>query len=938
MSLATPVAGGAGSARFRLWGVGSSIGTTLPDHAARLTWNRALVDSAGWNFNLARDLVGGGFPVGLGLLDTLGVSIPNLDEPGDPNRADVQYVAWFEVSYPRRIVAVTDTIYFAAPDSVSAGRYRYTIEAVSDTSVARLFDRTDPARPVRLTGGAWGGTTTPFTLTVDDSAGPGHRPRYALVSLARAVAPSRIELFAPPAGPHTLSDLLDPANEADYVVIAPAAFHAAAESLAAERSLFVEGIVSPRAVVATTDRIFAQFGGGSPDPVAVRNFLAYAVRHWARSPLYVCLLGDASGDPLNYSGLRVVDQVPTYDNAYDPFLGEQFVADDWLVRLDGPSDQLLDLAVGRLPARTPQEALEMVRGKRRLLEGYDAFDPARNRVLLCADDAWQWSRPQQRDLVGLDHTRQMERKDRVHLPYPTTREKVYVNDYAFVDSSKTSKPGARVAFLAAVNRGNWLVDYVGHGSGNVIADEQVFRAVDAAQLTNAAMPSVWAFMSCTVGRFDDYRQDGLAELLVRQPSGGAAIALAASQEVFGSQSTDLNDAFIDELFPAAPRVDTLRTVGLAWARAKNRSVNLSVRKYNILGEPGIRLPMPRGRGVWEVSPADSVLRGAEVTLRGHAIFGDGSPDTIATGTAMLRVLGPPSRRVLSGFQGGIPGVAPYDLPGPLLYQGDVDLVRGAFEIRMTVPVDGRVSGPGARLEALLEEAGGHRVGLAVDSIRIGAGLSPRVDLLPPEITLLAAPDTTWSPGDRITFTLEDSSGIDLTRFDNAHAIFVLFDDAGLPIDLTSAFRYERGSATRGTVELVLPSLADGAHRLEIHASDTYRNIGVATFVIEIAPRAVAGQPLDLSQVFNYPNPFANDTYLHVRLNQPARLKITILTVAGRRVRSWSLEGKAGENYIPWDGSDSRGEKVAIGVYLFHVTAEAQGSGRVDAVGKALRTR
>ena len=110
--------------------------------------------------------------------------------------------------------------------------------------------------------------------------------------------------------------------------------------------------------------------------------------------------------------------------------------------------------------------------------------------------------------------------------------------------------------------------------------------------------------------------------------------------------------------------------------------------------------------------------------------------------------------------------------------------------------------------------------------------------------LLAGPDTTFAPGDRITFAIEDSSGIDLTRFDNAHAIFVLFDDAGFPIDLTPAFRYDRGSATRGTVELVLPALAEGAHRLDIHASDTYRNVGAATFVIQVAPHASAGQPLD----------------------------------------------------------------------------------------------
>jgi hypothetical protein len=938
LTLPTPVQGGAGAVRFRLWGQNSSIGITLPDHVARLTWNRALIDTVGWNFALPADLEGSGFAVGVGARDTLEVAIPVLNEAGDPNRTDVQYLAWFEVTYPRRLQTSSDTLFFAAPDSVAAGRYQYAIGGVGDVATALLYDRTDPERPVRLTGGVWSGAAAPFTLTFEDSAGGGARPRYAFLSTARAAAPASVRLYAPLSGPRTIPDLLDPANEADYVVIAPPAFHAAAESLAADRSAYLDGIPAPSAKVVTSDRVFAQFGGGTPDPTAIRNFLAYAARHWARIPLYVCLLGDASGDPLNHSGLQVADVLPAYSNGYDIPHGWQYVADDWLVRLGGPTDELLDMAVGRLPARTAAEALDQVRGKRRLFERNGDFDLGRNRVLLSADDAWKWSLPQQQDIVGLDHTRQMERKDRFHIPFPVTRAKVYVNDYAFSDSGKTSKPGAREAFVAAASRGNWLVDYVGHGSGSFLADEQVFRFVDATRLTNVSLPSIWAFMSCTVGRFDDYRQDGLAETLVRQPSAGAAAAIAASQEVFGIESTDLNDAFLDELFPAAPRVDTLVTAGLALARAKNRVVNLSTRKYNFIGEPGLRPPLPRGRGVWEKGPLDSLLRGETATLRGHAIRDDGTPDTTANGTAKLRILGPPSRRVLNGFQGGNPGVAIYNLPGPVLYEGETALDRGSFEITFTVPVDGRVSGAGARLEALLEEAGGKGVGLAADSLRIGAGLDPRVDVQPPTISLLAPPDTVFAAGNRVTIALEDSSGIDLTRFDNAHAIFALFDDAGLPIDLTADFRYERGSATRGTVELTLPALAEGAHRLEVHASDTYRNIGVANFIIEIAPQAGPEGALDLSQVFNYPNPFANDTYLHVRLNQPARLKITILTVAGRRVRSWAVEGKAGENYIPWDGRDSRGESTAVGVYLIHVTADAPGGGRVDAVAKALRTR
>ena len=938
LTLPGAMPGGAGSLRLRLWGAGSSIGTSIPDHLARVNWNRALVDSAGWNFTNPKDLAGQGFAVGLSARDTVDVGVPLVNDPSDPNRSDAQYIAWFEVGYPRRLQASLDTLFFSAPDSVPAGRFRYAVSAVGDSAASRFYDRTDPERPIRLVGGAWSGASGSFTLTVEDSAGPGHRPRYALLSTARAARPSVIALYAPPVGPSTIGDLLAPANQADYIVVAPPAFQAAAESLAADRSRFLSGVANPIGVVATTDRIYAQFSGGTPDVAAIRNFLAYAVRYWMRGPLYVCLLGDASLDPLNYSSLRVVDYVPTYSGGYHTALQQQFSLDDWIARLDGPGDQLLDLAIGRLPARTPEEALQMVRGKRRTFEANASFDLARNRVLLCADDAWKWSASQQLDPVGLDHVRQMERKDRAHIPFPVTRSKVYLNDYAFSDSLKTSKPGAREAFIAAVNRQSWLVDYIGHGSDNLLADEQVFRSTDVSRLTNVTLPAIWCFLSCTVGRFDDHRRDGMAELLVRAPDAGAVAALAATGEVFGSESSALNDRFVDEFFPISPRADSLRTVGLAWARAKNQSVNFSVRKYNLIGEPGIVPPLPRGRGLWEKGPLDSILRGEQVTLRGHALLPDGSPDTVASGTARLRILGPPSRRLLNGYNGGLAGIVPYDLPGPVLYQGDVPLARGAFEIRFTVPVDARVSGAGARLEALLEEAGGLGVGLAADSIRVAVGLAPRIDVTPPSISLVSPPDTTFAPGNRVTIALEDSSGIDLTGFDNAHAIFVLFDDAGNPADLTAGFRYESGSSTRGTVDLVLPALANGPHRLEVHASDTYRNIGAATFVIEVAAQSAAGGPLRLTQVFNYPNPFEKETYVHVRLNQPARLRVQILTVAGRKVREWSEEGKAGENYLPWDGRDSQGENVAIGVYLIHVTAEAAGRGRVDAIGRALRTR
>ena len=119
---------------------------------------------------------------------------------------------------------------------------------------------------------------------------------------------------------------------------------------------------------------------------------------------------------------------------------------------------------------------------------------------------------------------------------------------------------------------------------------------------------------------------------------------------------------------------------------------------------------------------------------------------------------------------------------------------------------------------------------------------------------------------------------------------------------------------------------------------TFGNIAVRSFVIDIHAQAHAGDPMQVTQVFNYPNPFEGTTYIHARLNQGGRIHVGIFTVAGRRVRDLAVDGRAGENYLPWDGKDSQGENVAIGVYLLRVTAESPEGKRASVVGRALRRR
>lgn len=75
-------------------------------------------------------------------------------------------------------------------------------------------------------------------------------------------------------------------------------------------------------------------------------------------------------------------------------------------------------------------------------------------------------------------------------------------------------------------------------------------------------------------------------------------------------------------------------------------------------------------------------------------------------------------------------------------------------------------------------------------------------------------------------------------------------------------------------------------------------------------------------VYNFPNPFQNETYFTFKLTQiPDEFKIIIYTVAGRKIREMiipSSQMKYDFNKIHWDGRDEDGDLVASGVYLYRL--------------------
>ena len=124
-----------------------------------------------------------------------------------------------------------------------------------------------------------------------------------------------------------------------------------------------------------------------------------------------------------------------------------------------------------------------------------------------------------------------------------------------------------------------------------------------------------------------------------------------------------------------------------------------------------------------------------------------------------------------------------------------------------------------------------------------------------------------------------------------------------------------------------PSIPDGKHVLEVWAKDPSGN-----FFDSVSHKYefyVYNQP-DLTNVYNYPNPFKNDTYFTFELrgqNAPQELRIKIFTVAGRLIKNIfppPSDLRVGFNKIYWNGRDADGDEVANGVYFYKIIAKNNG--------------
>ena len=830
------------------------------------------------------------------------------------------YIDFFELTYDRALRAQNSTLTFDG--RTGGGVVSYQIESGGGLW---CFDVTDPETVRRLDPAVL--QVSGSSMTFADSTGAIVPRRYLLASPNVAVI-NNLQLDA-------ASSWRSPDHSADLVIITHEDFFSEAMRLKSLHQNLLTSDPRQTEVVKIQD-VFDEFSGGLYDPTAIRDFLKYAFENWQKAPQFALLFGDGDFDPKNIVDNSDKNWIPTFQTAdFDDILNR--TTDHWFTYIAG-NDAVMDMAIGRIPARSPQEAEDYV-DKLVAYAAQPTFGAWRNTMFFVADDDLVNGAAQFIEQIHINDTEDLSDN---YTPQSFDIRKLYLTEFPAVQSASISgvrKPAATEALIRQMNTGALVINYVGHGNPKLWSHERLLNiATDFDLIQNGSRQAFWVTATCDFGRFDDPKEQSFAEALMLAPGRGAISLLTSARLVFATSNATFNKQFYRALFPVLGT--STETVGLALVQARLRTgITTNDEKFHILGDPTLRLAMPRySTQITSIEP-DTIKALSVMTVRG-TVQKDGAPWSDFNGNVDLEALD--SRRSVQ-YQSASSALIRYNLPGNAVFRGSAPVANGQFTVQLFVPKDITYGGTRGRINVYFSgaDADGHG---ARDNLAVGGTAQNFSDQAGPEIAIGFVDDADFAPGGVVGLspvlkvTLADSlSGINITG-EIGHKITLAFDgDTENKVDVTDLFQYDNGSYKQGEVRHPL-SLTEGRHTVAVKAWDNFNNSSTGSVEFSILPQ----DRLILNEVMNYPNPFRNETSFTFVSNREAEVRVKIFTLSGRLIRTLdSIAARPGFNMVPWDGEDGDGDTLANGVYLYKVIATSRDGAQsqsAESIGKVVVQR
>lgn len=742
----------------------------------------------------------------------------------------------------------------------------------------------------------------------------------------------------------------------DYLIITNNNLLAAAQRLAvlhkAKNNLNVK--------VIPLDVIYNEFSSGQQDVVAVRNFIRYVYQAGNQTLKYVNLFGDASTDYLD----RIQNnsnQVPIFhtldntlhSNSSSNFNDQSsFGSDDFYALLDDGEeikfwgDHLgLDVAIGRIPVNTIQEANNVVNK----IEEY-----------LSSDNSGRWKNNYTALADDVDNTFDVDLQITLNnMVDELVKNKPYFNVKKVIADSYQQQvvaggpryPKAKEDFLNGINNGSLVVNYLGHGSETLLGQEQFLDLNDVDQLKNEGKYPLFAIITCDFTRFDNPLLKSGGERLFLRDKAGAIGIMATTRKIGISHAQEFTtnlSAWLFDYTNSQPEVSMAEALMLTKNDTQKPVSEKGVVAF--IGDPALKLAVPKPDiAITHVNnePIQNFtgsLRALDrIILKGNVTNESGQVVTNFNGNLAVQLFDKNiEKTTLLNDKGGYgPGIVidpmKFTTLGETFFRGNATVINGVFEIEFVVPKDikiavgeGKVSFYAKKEATVLDDYTGANTTIKVGGVNENAqedNKAPQIKLFMNDESFISGGITNNAP--LFLAHLEDENGMNTASGIGHDMIAILDGDENNPIVMNEFYETEPNNFMKGFVNYPFSNLKEGLHTISFKAWDAYNNLATATLDFVVA----ASTGLQLDKVLNYPNPFVDYTefwFQHNRPNETLQVQVQILTVTGKIVRTINQtvvsQGILSKE-IKWDGRDDFGDKIGKGVYIYKLKVKATESGQ-----------
>lgn len=856
--------------------------------------------------------------------------MPNLGDPRSElklkftsdNPAGSGYLDWFEIFYQQSLNSPNDIFNFHTYDTTAV--VKYAIGGFSSNDI-KVFDVSGFANVKIITSPSITSNTVSFQI-------------QTLLGTPK-------ELFAiGPNGYKTPGNFVRMNNQnihgavtsgdsIPFIIITHKDFKSAANRLKTHREKI--GADRLKTLVVDVEELYNEFGGGLSSPIAIRNFLKYAYNSIPGNSLkYVLLLGDGDFDykRITTTGTNWIPPWETPESYTDI---NSFATEDRFAIFD--NRQRVAFAIGRLAVRSASEA-NVVVDKIIEYENNPALDPWKMRITYVADDGP--AAPGDDD--GTMHTTHAEAVAAT-TPNSIEKRKIYIVEYPTVITSiGRRKPAANQAIVSQMNAGSLIVNFSGHGNPRLWTHEQVFvRETDFQLLNNKGRYFYLVAATCNFSEFDGVGDQSGGEILVNKPNSGAIGVLAATRAVYAYPNRELNIKLFEQTFKLDSYGNIIPSrLGDGIFRAKQilpRDDNHE--KFFLLGDPSVRLALPKVQG-----SIDSI----------NSQFANQRIDLNALQKITLKgTIREPGTNLPSNFSGKAQVVVydankkinipewtnfSYTASGSVIFRGESSISNGKFKTEFIIPKDISYDTLNGRITLYFSNNETDGMGYTENFRIIGTDTTAVTDNEGPKVDIFFD-SKSFRPGDIVTESpllivdLQDESGINASGSGIGHRIEAWLNDQSESTDLTPFYKSNLDTYQEGVVEYKFGKLAAGSHKIKIRAWDIFNNASSGETIFDV----LVGQGLTITDLFNYPNPFSENTLFTFHQNQivPVDVEIKIYSIAGRLLESIKRSGIT-ENFIriEWNGRDRDGDKLANGIYLYKVIVKTQdGRFTSESIGK-----